>query len=106
MTAVNFAKFMTLALGSVVKLSFTTFFAFFFGFKPVKFDRDLADLLDIDRELHLVTKRLTSPTTYFIHLINKDTTLVNSKSQTSLLGLMSEDNPLKKLAVIHLPSRC
>jgi len=40
-----------------------------FGATPIELDRDLATLLGIGRKLALTTfvKRLTSPTTYFIH---------------------------------------
>jgi len=54
-----------------------------FGAKPITLDRDLASLLGIGRKLNLITyvKRLTSPTTYFVHcdLIDKQQNLFNGK---------------------------
>ena len=54
-----------------------------FGAKPIELDNDLANFLGIRRKLQIITfvKRLTSPTTYFIHcdLIDKEQNLFNSK---------------------------
>jgi len=54
-----------------------------FGAKPIELDRDLANLLGIGRKLNLITfvKRLTYPTTYFIHcdLIDTERNLFNGK---------------------------
>ena len=54
-----------------------------FGLKPIELDRDLAGLLGIGRKLNFITfvKRLTTPTTYFIHcnLIDTERNLFNDK---------------------------
>ena len=59
-----------------------------FGAKPIELDRGLADLLGIERKLPLITflKKLTAPTTYFIHcnLIDTEQNLFNGKRKDLL----------------------
>ncbi len=60
-----------------------------FANKNIEFDSDLAALLGIEKKLQLVAfvKKLTSPTTYFIHcdLVDKEQNLFNGK-QSSILA--------------------
>ena len=61
------------------------------GLKPIELDNDLANLLGIKQKLPIITfvKRLTSPTTYFIHcdLIDKSQNLFNGK-RSDLLAMI------------------
>ena len=61
------------------------------GLKPIEPDNDLANLLGINRKLPMITfvKRITSPTTYFIHcdLIDKSQNLFNGK-RSDLLAMV------------------
>ena len=60
-----------------------------FGAKTIELDRDLANLLGIKRKLELITfvKKLSSPTTYFVHcdLIDKEQNLFNGKKSDLLV---------------------
>jgi hypothetical protein len=71
------------------------------GIKPVEFDRDFADLLGIDRKLKFITfvKKLTSPTTYFIHcdLIDKEQNLFNGKKSDLLARFDIKGKPFEKV---------
>jgi len=72
-----------------------------FGGKNVELDRDLADLLGIKRKLFLMTfvKKLTFPTTYFIHcdLIDKEHNLFNSKKSDLLARFDVKGKPFEKV---------
>jgi len=73
-----------------------------FGAKPIELDRDLANLLGIGRKLNLITfvKRLTYPTTYFIHcdLIDKEKNLFNSKKSDVLALFDIKGKPFEKVS--------
>jgi len=72
-----------------------------FGGKNVELDRDLADLLGIKRKLLLTTfvKKLSSPTTYFVHcdLIDKKQNLLNGKKSDLLAKFDVEGKPFEKV---------
>jgi len=71
------------------------------GLKPVTLDRDLARWLGIGRNLKLKTfvKRLTSPTTCFIHcdLLDKTTNFLNGKRSDVLARFDIEGLPYAKV---------
>jgi len=73
-----------------------------FGLKPIELDRDLTDLLGIGRKLLPITfvKRLTSPTTYFIHcdLIDEEKNLFNSKKSDVLALCDIKGKPFEKVS--------
>ena len=73
-----------------------------FGLKPITFDRDLSRLLGIGRNLKLITfvKRLTSPTTYFIHcdLLDKTKTFLNGKRSDVLARFDIKSLPYVKVS--------
>jgi len=80
-----------------------------FGFKPIELDRDLANLLGIGRKLLPITfvKRLTSPTTYFIHcdLINTERNLFNSKRSDVLALFDVKGKPFEKVSYHGSPQQ-
>jgi len=73
-----------------------------FGAKPIELDRDLAGLLGIGRKLNLITfvKRLTAPTTYFIHcnLIDTERNLFNGKRSDVLALFDVKGKPYEKVS--------
>jgi len=73
-----------------------------FGLKPIELDRDLANLLGIGRNLGLITfvKRLTYPTTYFVHcdLIDKEKNLFNGKKSDVLARFDITGKPFEKVS--------
>jgi len=82
-----------------------------FGQKPIELDRDLADLLGIGRKLMPLTitfvKRLTAPTTYFIHcdLLDKERNLLNGK-RTDVLALFDvKGKPFEKVSYLSSPEQ-
>jgi len=72
-----------------------------FGGKNVELDRDLADLLGIQRKLKLITfvKKLSSPTTYFIHcdLIDTEQNIFNGKKSDLLARFDIKGKPFEKV---------
>ena len=56
--------------------------------KKIILDHDLSELLGVDRQLKLITavKRLTSPSTYFVHcdLVDKEQNLLNGEPSSVL----------------------
>ena len=80
-----------------------------FGLKPVELDRDLAGLLGIRRNLGLITfvKRLTAPTTYFIHcnLIDTELNLFNGKRSDVLASLDVKGKPYEKVSYQASPQQ-
>ena len=80
-----------------------------FGLKPIELDRDLAGLLGIGRKLNLITfvKRLTAPTTYFIHcnLIDKERNLFNGKRSDVLASLDVKGKPYEKVSYQASPQQ-
>ena len=70
------------------------------GAKPIEIDRDLAGFLGIGRKLPPITfvKRLTAPTTYFIHcnLIDKQKNLFNGKRSDVLAFFDVKGSLMKK----------
>ena len=80
-----------------------------FGLKPIELDRDLANLLGIGRKLTPITfvKRLTSPTTYFIHcdLIDPEKNLFNSKKSDVLALLDIKGKPFEKVSYQGSPQQ-
>ena len=80
-----------------------------FGGKPIEIDRNLANLLGIGRKLNLITfvKRLTSPTTYFIHcdLIDNEKNLFNGK-KTDVFALFDiKGKPFEKVSYHGSPQQ-
>ena len=82
------------------------------GAKKITIDRDLADLLGINRVLGLTTKakNLKYPTTYFIHcnLIDKNQNFLNNKRSDVLAKLDLKGKPYEKVsyeACTHEPFR-
>ena len=83
-----------------------------FGAKKITLDRDLANLLGINRVLDLEkhVKNLTYPTTYFIHcnLIDKNQNVLNNKRSDVLAKLDLKGKPYEKVsyeASTHEPFR-
>jgi len=79
------------------------------GAKPIELDRDLANLLGIGRKSSLITfvKRLTYPTTYFIHcdLIDTEQNLFNGK-KTDVLALFDvKGKPYEKVSYHGSPQQ-
>ena len=77
--------------------------------KPIRFDRDLANLLDISREpKHFVMfiKRIITRTAYFIHcdLIDRNNNLFNGKESDLLAKFGVKGNLMKKSAMLLLRS--
>ena len=72
------------------------------GEKKVTIDRDLADLLGINRVLGLTTKvkNFKYPTTYFIHcnLIDKNQNFLNNKRSDVLSKLDLKGKPYEKVS--------
>ena len=79
------------------------------GGKPIELDRDLASLLGIGRKLNIITrvKRLTSPTTYFIHcdLIDKERNLFNDKRSDVLAMFDVKGKPFENVSYQGSPQR-
>ena len=73
-----------------------------FGAKKITLDRDLANLLGINRVLDLTThvKNLRYPTTYFIHcnLIDKNQNFLNNKKTDVLAKLDLKGKPYEKVS--------
>ena len=72
------------------------------GKKPLRFDRDLANLLDSDREIKsyaTIFKKLNMPATYFIHcdLIDRNFNFFNNKKSDLLSKLDPYGVPYKKI---------
>jgi len=80
-----------------------------FGGKPIELDRDLAGLLGIGRKLDLTTfvKRLTYPTTYFIHcnLIDTERNLFNGKRSDVLALFDVKGEPYEKVSYQASPQQ-
>ena len=80
-----------------------------FGAKPIELDRDLANLLGIGRKLQLITfvKRLTYPTTYFVHgdLIDKQKNLFNGKRSDVLALFDVKRKPYEKVSYQGSPQQ-
>ena len=80
-----------------------------FGAKPIELDRDLAGLLGIGRKLDLITfvKRLTAPTTYFIHcnLIDTERNLFNGKRSDVLALFDVKGKPYEKVSYQGSPQQ-
>ena len=80
-----------------------------FGLKLIELDRDLASLLGIGRKLLFITftKRLTYPTTYFIHcdLIDKEQNLFNSKKSDVLALFYIKGTPFEKVSYHGSPQQ-
>jgi len=78
-----------------------------FGGNNVELDRDLADLLGIQRKLKLITfvKKLSSPTTYFIHcdLIDKEKNLFNGKKSSLLAKFDVKGKAYEKVTYLSPP---
>jgi len=77
--------------------------------KKIELDNDLANLLGIKRKLDLTTfvKKITAPTTYFIHcdLIDKTQNLFNGK-RSDLLALFDKKGcPFKKVSYPDSPQQ-
>ena len=72
------------------------------GGKKITIDRDLADLLGINRVLGLTTKvkNFKYPTTYFIHcnLIDKNQNFLNNKRSDVLAKLDLKGKPYEKVS--------
>jgi len=79
------------------------------GGKPIELDRDLANLLGIGRKLNLITrvKRLTSPTTYFIHcdLLDKEQNLFNAKRSDVLPIFHVKGKPFENVSYHASPQQ-
>jgi len=79
------------------------------GAKPIELDRDLANLLGIGRKLLPITfvKRLTSPTTYFIHcdLIDTERNLFNGKKSDVLALFDVKGKPSEKVSYQGSPQQ-
>ena len=75
-----------------------------FGQKPIELDRELAALLGIGRKFMPLTlafvKRLTSPTTYFIHcdLLDKERNLFNGKRSDVLAMFDVKGKPFENVS--------
>ena len=80
-----------------------------FGLKPIQLDCDLADLLGIGRKSKTITfvKRLTAPTTYFIHcdLIDKERNLFNGKRSDVLALFDAKGKPFEKVSYQGSPQQ-
>jgi len=80
-----------------------------FGLKPIELDRDLAGLLGIGRKLNFITfvKRLTTPTTYFIHcdLIDTERNLFNGKRSDVLALFNVKGKPYEKVSYQGSPQQ-
>jgi len=80
-----------------------------FGLKPIELDRDLAGLLGIGRKLNFITfvKRLTTPTTYFIHcdLIDTERNLFNGKRSDVLALFNVKGKPHEKVSYQGSPQQ-
>ena len=79
------------------------------GAKPIEIDRDLAGLLGIGRKLSPITfvKRLTAPTTYFIHcnLLDKQKNLFNGKRSDVLALFDVKGKPYEKVSYQASPQQ-
>jgi len=79
------------------------------GAKPIELDRDLANLLGIGRKLPSITfvKRLTTPTTYFIHcnLIDTERNLFNGKRSDVLALFDVKGKPYEKVSYQASPQQ-
>ena len=89
-----FAKYQYHQLETETNQSVGQLVIHYFGAKLITIDHVVADLVGIWRNLQLIThaKRITYPTTYFLHcdLIDKDQNLFSSKNSDVLAGLVSE----------------
>ena len=79
------------------------------GARPIELDRDLAALLGIERKLPLktVVKRLTSPSTYFIHcdLIDKTQNLWNGERSDLLAVFDLKGKPFENVTYLSPPQQ-
>ena len=79
------------------------------GSSPIELDRDLASFLGIDRKLLFITfvKRLSAPTTYFIHcnLIDKQENLFNGKRSDILASFDVKGKPYEKVSYQASPQQ-
>jgi len=79
------------------------------GGKPIELDNDLANLLGIRRKLALITfvKKITAPTTYFIHcnLIDKTQNLFNGKRTDLLARFDIKGKPYEKVTYHSSPQQ-
>jgi hypothetical protein len=77
------------------------------GLKQIELDRDLAHLLGIGRKLGFNTfvKKLSSPTTYFVHcdLIDKEQNLFNGKKSDLLAKFDVKGKPYEKVTYLSPP---
>ena len=77
--------------------------------RQIELDRDLADLLGIERKLQLktVVKRITSPSTYFIHcdLIDKTQNLWNGKRSDLFAVFDVKGKPYEKVTYHSSPQQ-
>ena len=90
-------------VGQLVNRNFGT------GAKPIEIDHDLADLLGIGQKLLPITfvKRLTYPTTYFIHctLIDTERNLFNGKRSDVLALFDVKGKPYEKVSCQASPQQ-
>ena len=80
------------------------------GTKAINLDRDFAHLLGLNRKLRdqtIYVKRLTSPTTYFIHcdLIDKTQNLFNSRRSDLLTVVDVKGKPYEKVTYNSSPQQ-
>jgi len=79
------------------------------GLKPIEFDKDLANLLDISRKLLFITfvKTLKAPTAYFIHcdLIDKRENLFNHGRSDLLAVIDVKGKPYEKVTYHRSPQQ-
>jgi len=79
------------------------------GGKPIELDRDLANLLGVGRKLNYITrvKRLTSPTTYFIHcdLLDKEQNLFKGKRSDVLAIFDVKGKPFENVSYHASPQQ-
>jgi len=77
--------------------------------KKIELDNDLANLLGIRRKLALITfvKKITAPTTYFIHcdLIDKTQNLFNSRRSDLLAVVDVKGKPYEKVSYLGSPQQ-
>ena len=77
------------------------------GANQIELDRDLGDLLGIERKLAIMTfvKKLTAPTTYFIHcdLIDTEQNLFNGKRKDLLAVFDVKGKPYEKVSYHATP---
>jgi len=79
------------------------------GAKPIELDNDLANLFGIRRKLALITfvKKITAPTTYFIHcdLIDKIQNLFNRRRSDLFAVLDVKGKPYEKVTYHSSPQQ-